>query len=81
MIAERVAILVGASISDWERGAAKQWIYSTFKVEGTEFRIGVSTGGVISINGSPHTTDTKRVITNNHLFEMTLLSKLETMTV
>lgn len=79
-IVERVAAKINAELTKWEQKSAKEWVYTTCTIDQCSFRVGASTGGVISINGSPHTVDTKRVISNNHLFELTLLEKMPTST-
>ena len=77
LIVERVASILEASLSSWDHSTAKEWIYTTCSIDEYRVRVGVSTGGAISINGSPHTLDGKRIIKNNHLFELTLLEKMK----
>nr|WP_158386832.1 hypothetical protein [Comamonas testosteroni] len=76
-IVELVARKLDATLTQWEQKAAKEWVYTTFSIGQCSVRVGASTGGAISINGSPHTVDGRRVIANNHLFELTLLEKIE----
>ena len=79
-IVERVAGKLNADLTQWEQKSAIEWVYTTCSIDQRSVRVGASTGGVISINGSPHTVDTRRVIRNNHLFELTLLVKMPTST-
>lgn len=67
---------LGALLTPWEQKAAKEWQYTTLTLGEITFRIGVSTGGVISTNGVPHTPDLKGIVRNNHLFELAVRNKL-----
>ena len=79
-IVERVAEKLDATLTLWEQKSAKEWIYTTYSFGQCSVRIGASTGGGISVNGSPHTVDGRRVIKNNHLLELTILEKLASST-
>lgn len=72
---EQVAERMAAILSPWEQSKALEWKYSNLVVDDQCFRIGVSTGGVISINGSPHSDGA--VILTNHLFEVEIRLRLE----
>ena len=74
-IVERVCFLMSSSVSPWEQSAAKEWKYTNYVFDGKVFRVGTSTGGAISIDGAPHTPDSKAVIASNHLFEFSIRVK------
>ena len=54
-------LAIGAHLTEWEGSASPFWQYATLTVGEHSFRVGVSSGGVISFNGDPF-TPTKRVI-------------------
>lgn len=46
----------GGSVSEWEAlpGAVTPWDYAGVNIDELELRVGVSSGGVVSIDGKPH---------------------------
>ncbi|KJA08780.1 hypothetical protein RP29_20075 [Acidovorax temperans] len=54
-------LAIGAHLTEWEGSASPFWQYATLTVGEHSFRVGVSSGGVISFNGDPF-TPTKRVM-------------------
>ncbi|MEQ6436288.1 hypothetical protein V8Z74_14840 [Comamonas sp. w2-DMI] len=72
---ERVSEILGAELTPWKQSNAVEWKYTTLKLQEESFKVGVSTGGVISIDGSPHSDGD--VILTNHMFELEIRLKLE----
>ena len=54
-------LAIGAHLTEWEGSASPFWQYAILTVGEHSFRVGVSSGGVISFNGDPF-TPTKRVM-------------------
>jgi hypothetical protein len=68
-IVERYAQGSDAVLSEWEPSQAQEWEYANLHFGDIPFRIGVSTGGVISINGYPFTPDTRALITTDEALQ------------
>lgn len=57
-LAEKVVNDLGGSLSAWEPCSpetAGYWEYANAGFDGVEVRVGVSSGGVVSVNGRPFT--------------------------
>lgn len=58
---ESLAERRGAQVSAWEQSAAKEWKLATATEGRRFFRVGVSTGGVVNVNGDPYTPHERRL--------------------
>lgn len=69
-LVNRAAITFEATLGDWDLSdAVGHWEYSDFSTATQNLRVGVSGGGVISINGSPHTKNLEVIDTLSRLTE------------
>lgn len=72
MVSDVVAEFEGASLAQWTRekddgNALADWDYNDLTIAGTTVRVGVSLGGVVSLDGKPHDAEGRVIDSNDSL--------------
>lgn len=73
---EELASSLG-SIDQWVQSQATEWKYATLTIKGHQFRVGVSTGGVVSINGDPFVPSSRAIVIGKDGISQSITERLE----
>ena len=73
---EELATSLG-SLDPWVQSQAAEWKYATLTIQSHQFRIGVSTGGVVSINGDPFVPSSRAIVIGKDGISQSITERLE----
>jgi hypothetical protein len=73
---EEVVQALDGKLESWCQSAAVEWEYVNASVGDFTCRVGVSLGGVVSVNGDPFTVSTREMVTSTELIRQSITERI-----